>query len=154
MKYKYALIVLAIGIVLMLLPFGNKESMSDTDSSANQSQMDSCGDTESRLQEILAKIDGVGKVRVMLTTLSGEEVLYQTNGSNSSIETGNSQTVVLTGTDRGQYGLVRKVLSPTYLGAVVVCQGGGKATVKIAVTDAVSKATGLKTNQITVLKME
>ena len=46
------------------------------------------------------------------------------------------------------------VLSPTYLGAVIVCQGGDSPTVKLAIVEAVSNATGLSADKITVLKMK
>jgi len=41
-----------------------------------------------------------------------------------------------------------------YRGAVVVCQGGDNASVRLAVVEAVSNATGLTSDRITVLKMK
>ena len=41
-----------------------------------------------------------------------------------------------------------------FLGAVVVCQGADDPQVRLQVIDAVSKATGLRSNCIAVLKMK
>jgi hypothetical protein len=41
-----------------------------------------------------------------------------------------------------------------YQGAVVLCQGAADAAVRLAVVEAVSKATGLGADKICVLKMK
>ena len=61
---------------------------------------------------------------------------------------------MVTGSDRSEKGLVRQINPPEYLGAVVLCQGADNAAVKLAIVEAVSKATGLSTDRITVLKMK
>lgn len=152
-RYRYALFVLVLGIIFMLMP-GKKESNDIIREENENNSVSAESETESRLQDILAQIEGVGKVEVMLTCLSGEEILYQTDGTNTSTDVGRCQTVILSRGDRSQFGLVRQVNAPVFLGAIVVCQGGGKAAVQMAVTEAVSKATGLSTNHITVLKMK
>ena len=55
---------------------------------------------------------------------------------------------------RADPGLVRQVNPPEYLGAVVLCQGADNPSVKLSIVEAVSKATGLTTDRITVLKMK
>ena len=45
-----------------------------------------------------------------------------------------------------------RILSPTYRGALVVCQGGDRADVRLAVIEAVSVLTGLSSDRITVAK--
>jgi len=45
-------------------------------------------------------------------------------------------------------------MQPTYRGALVVCQGGGQADVKLAVTEAVAVLTGLPADRITVAKWQ
>ena len=114
-------------------------------------------DVTAELTEILSQIQGVGQVRVMLTVSTGEKIIYQedqdsvTGENESSIRT---ETVIITDSGRGQQGLVTQVLPPTYLGAIVVCQGGDLASVKLAIMDAVSKITGLSADKISVLKMK
>ena len=61
---------------------------------------------------------------------------------------------VIRGENGKESGLVQRVDPPKYLGAVIVCQGADKAAVKLAIVEAVSKATGLGADQISVLKMK
>lgn len=112
---------------------------------------------EQRLAELLAAIHGAGKVRVMLTSQEGEEVIYQTD-ENTDISTdatsSDRDTVMVTDAQRNQSGLVRQINPPVYKGAVIVCQGGDDPQVRLAIVDAVSKLTGLGANRISVLKMK
>ena len=109
------------------------------------------------LEEILSQISGAGRVSVLLTQAAGKETVYQID-ENASAENGGSsshrQTVLVSGTGREETGLVRQVREPTYLGAVVVCQGADNAAVRLAVVEAVRSATGLTTDRISVLKMK
>ena len=61
---------------------------------------------------------------------------------------------MITDSGRNQTGLIRQINPPVYLGAVIVCQGGDKPAVKLAVAEAVSRVTGLRSHQIVVLKMK
>ena len=60
----------------------------------------------------------------------------------------------MTDGQRGQTGLVRQVLPATYRGAVVVCQGADDPRIRLAIVEAVSMATGLGADRISVLKMK
>ena len=90
-------------------------------------------------------------MQVLLTEAIGSESVYQSDGLSGS--EGRLETVIITDEKRSEYGLVRYVISPVYQGAVVVCQGGGNASVRLAVIEAVSNATGIPSSRITVLKM-
>lgn len=103
---------------------------------------------EDRLSFILSQIQGVGEVRVLLTEFCGPESVFQTDGSNDR-----SETVIISDGNRTESGLVKQVLSPVYQGAIVVCQGGGSASVRLSVMEAVANVTGIPANRITVLKM-
>ena len=153
-KYKYALLVLILGLLLMLLPNSGKQKTAQPDSVEPTNQ--TCESIDRRLEEILSKIQGAGKVQVMLTVKSGEEILYQTDQKVSSGSNGTSQwdTVIITDADRAESGLVTQVIPPTYQGAIIVCEGADKASVRLAVVEAVSKVTGLGADHISVLKMK
>lgn len=153
-KYKFAALILLIGIVLMLLPTGTKQTVKND---VTQIQIDQETSVEEQLEAVLQQTAGVGDVKVMLTKGEGEETIYQTDTEVSSGEanrSNRSSTVTITDAERSQNGLIRQVNPPTYLGAVVVCQGADDPLVRLAVVDAVSKATGLKANCISVLKMK
>ena len=112
---------------------------------------------EESLTQILQTVAGAGKVRVLLSMATGEETVYQTDIENTSTSDGNNETVktvVITDSERCETGLVRQVNPAAYRGAVVVCQGADSPAVRLAVTQAVSRITGLGTDAICVLKMQ
>lgn len=150
-KYKYAAIVLLVGIALLVLPQRNV-----TESEAPEEPMQPVTNQhlkQETLAEILQTIDGAGKVQVLLSVAQGEETRYQTD-SDTNGETIKIETVVLSDSQRGEYGLIRQVNPPVYLGAIVVCQGADSPAVKLAVTQAVTKITGLGADNVCVLKMK
>ena len=145
-KYKYAFLILAVGLFLMTFP--RMEEKSEIMPEVTITEEDSL---EERLSFILGHIEGVGQVQVLLTEAIGPESVYQTDGVSGS--EGKLETVIITDEKRTELGLVRQVIAPVYQGAVVVCQGGGNASVCLAVIEAVSNATGIPSSRITVLKM-
>ena len=151
-KYRYGVIVLLVGIFLMLLPVGNGNEKSQ-DSAVPVTRQQEEKDFETRLSEILSKMQGAGRVQVFLSEASGEITQYQMDEDCSGGDL-RKETVVITQSDRSQQGLVRKVDPPSYLGAIVLCQGADNAAVRLSITEAIANATGLGANQISVLKMK
>lgn len=154
-KYKYALIVLLIGLVLLLMP-GKSSETKKPDSTASSVTMQETSSEESLVQ-LLQSVEGAGRVKVMLATSTGEETVYQTDVETSATGGSNNQavkTVIITDSQRSESGLIRQVNPAAYRGAVVVCQGADSPKVRLAVTQAVSKITGLGTDAICVLKMQ
>lgn len=153
-KYKYVALVLAVGLVLMLLPT-QKKTASDQGSVVQPTE--SAPSVQEQLSQILTQINGAGKVQVMLTVASGEEIIYQTNDDlETNNDTGSTRvdTVTVTDAERNESGLIRQVNPPIYLGALVVCQGADSPTVRFAIADAVTKVTGLGADKISILKMK
>lgn len=154
-KYRYAALVLLLGVALMLIP--GRKSESPKQDQPQQAQEQTQPDLTAQLETILGKVDGAGRVSVLLTRSAGEEVVYQeneeivTSGESGTVR---RQSVTVTDASRNEQALIRQVRSPEYQGAVIVCQGADSASVRLAVTDAVSKATGLGADRITVLKMK
>lgn len=152
-KYKYALLILLVGLVLIMIP--EKEAQKNDQQSSPQLATEEKSFEES-LSNILSKVKGAGKVQVMLTVLEGEEVFYQEDknlsgdGENAGKRT---DTVVVSDTNRTETGLIKQVNPPIYKGAIIVCQGADDPSVKLAIVEAVSRITGIGTNCISVLKM-
>lgn len=144
-KYKYFALILLVGIGLMLIPGSKKEETQVT--TTQQVQQNSI---DKELEEILSNIKGAGRVRVMLTVASGEQVIYQTDTSSADRQ----DTVIISGENRVEDGLVQQIIAPTYRGAIILCQGADSANVCLAIKEAVSKVTGLDSSQISVLKMK
>ncbi len=149
-KYRYVLLVVLAGLFLMVLPDGkNAKAAPETATAETEPRQD----LQTELEEILSQIQGAGRVRVLLTQREGEWTVYQTDEDSTSSGV-RSDTVLLSGADRSQTGLVRQINPPTYLGAVIVCQGADSASVRLAIVAAVGSVTGLSTDKITVLKMK
>lgn len=151
-KYRFVILVLLIGIVLMILP--SVSDNTEKEVTARQEVVVPQTSLEEELSQILCQVDGAGRVQVLLTTGEGAETVYQTDTDLSSDGTGSHTTVTVTDAERTQTGLIQKVNPPIYLGAVVVCQGADDPTVRLAIIEAVSNATGLGTHCISVLKMK
>ena len=152
-KYKYVLLVLSIGIFIMMIP----EKQAEPITQQAEHQAADIPSLQESLETTLSKIKGAGKVEVLLTEYSGEEVEYQLDESASGpsdSKTIKQETVILSNSSRDEIGLIRRVISPVYQGALVVCQGADSAVVRLSIIEAVSKLTGLSSNQISVLKMK
>lgn len=147
-QYRYVVLLLMLGVLLMLLP-----KKQEREPEAPVSVPESADSLEEDLARILTRIRGAGRVEVLLTEYAGTETLYQTDADRTA-DSLREDTVVVSDRERGESGLVRQVIPPRYMGAVVVCQGGDNPGVKLAILEAVSRATGLKSNQISVLKMK
>ena len=150
MKYKYALLVVLLGIGLMLLP-GRTEKVEEipVPTSPQKTQIPD----NQHLEAFLSQIQGAGKVKVLLSYAKGEQTIYQSD-SDISANSSRFDTVIITDSQRGEAGLVQQINPPTYLGAVVVCQGADRAEVRLAIVEAVSTYTGLGADKISVLKMK
>lgn len=157
-KYKYVALVLLIGVGLLVWPAGienGEKHLSDQRLPVSER------DLEAEMEEVLGTISGVGQVRVLLAVESdGEKQLAQDTrlsyrGDSAAPEdySRSSETVLVDG-ESGDTAMVTRTMQPTYRGALVVCQGGGQADVKLAVTEAVAVLTGLSADRIAVAKWQ
>ena len=156
-RYKYAALVVLIGAGLLLWPSGKGGTET---TSRRQTETADIRDIQTEMEDILGAMSGVGQVKVMLTVdYDGERQLAQDteltySGSADSPEdySRRSETVLTDGEGDGT--VVTRTLYPTYRGALVVCQGGDRADVRLAVTEAVASLTGLSADRITVAKWQ
>ena len=149
-------IIIVIGLVFMCIP-NNKEKTGTVTDDEHISETDSTQTLDETLSNILSHIQGAGDVRVLLTLQKGEETVYQTDmhtSEGNDNATAQIDTVIISGTERNENGLIKQVNPPTYMGAIVVCQGADSPTIRLAIVEAVSKVTGLGADRISVLKMK
>lgn len=149
-RYKYVLMVIGLGLAFMLIPSEREQPQ------VAPVQKAQAADTmQESLERILGNIQGVGAVKVLLTEAQGERNVYVFDQSSSNAgESVKSDAVIITDGNRTQSGMIAQVIPPVYLGAVIVCQGGDQPRVQLAVVEAVSNATGLSADKISVLKMK
>ncbi len=157
-RYKYALLVAALGAALLLWPGGGTAETGKTPSDTQTVSLEDCGELERALEEILSKIGGVGQAEVLLTLASsGQQVLasdtslsYAGPAQSPDSYSRSTDTVTVSG-GGGTEVVVTHQLYPQYRGALVVCDGGGSDKVRLAVTEAVSVLTGLGSDRIAVM---
>ena len=157
-KYKYVLLTALLGVLLLLLPQNEKaaDTGSETPSAAENFDREAL---QSEMETILSALDGVGKLSLMLTVEGGgayelaqdETASLKTRGEEIDEQTRKTETVVL-GSGTSAEVIVTYSRYPRFVGALVVCEGGGQADVQLRVTQAVSALTGLSSDRISVVK--
>jgi len=151
-RYQYVLVVLLVGILLMVLP---NTKTKETTAEEPVTEENSAESLERRLEALLEQVDGTGKTKVMLTLRKGTGYEYlsdMTTEVRSDGEKKETQMVFASGSG-GDSPVLIGTTYPEYQGAVVVCEGGDRPSVRLAVIDAVSSLTGLSASQIAVIKM-
>jgi len=167
-KYLYILIVAAAGAVLLLWPKSDVSSgTAETAQTSQESPRADAAALESRIEQLLSKAAGVGQVQVLLTVKStGRQQLasddtrtenrqYGENGMAEDTEISESgKHLLLSDGSGGQSPYVVEETGPVYQGALVVCAGGDSPSVRLLVTEAVCRLTGLSSADVTVTKMQ
>ncbi len=152
-KYKFVLLIIAAGAVLLLLPTGGKEAGRSDPVSGTEEDF-SVEALEEKLSQVLSKVDGAGQVSVVLTVRSGmERVLAQdVTASRADGDAQSTTKTVILSTGSGEETVLLSQNYPTFQGALVVCRGGDDPQVKLLLTQAVAALTGLGSDRITVCK--
>ena len=155
-KFRLPLLIFAAGLLLMLLPTG-KRSTQAVQTAAQAAQTQELTPSQEEMEAILSRIDGVGRVDLLLTLRTSGASVYQTDTrtvTSGSGTTEECQTVFGQTSGSGKEPVVQTTLAPQYQGALVVCDGADRASVRLAVVQAVTSLTGLESNQIAVVKMK
>jgi len=186
------LILGLIGAILLviMLPEGSNETVSWGKSGVNQGSVTTgqaemtagtSSDTqvrklaeeyvaglEEKLEAVLGEMEGVGKVRVMITLSDyGEQIVEKdtvdkTNlvnetdsngGSRNTFEREVQSETVQVENDSGTYPYIGKEILPTVEGIVVVAEGGGNATVVSQISKAAMALFPIEAHKIIVVKM-
>ncbi|HJJ04047.1 MAG TPA: hypothetical protein OIM28_05350 [Clostridiaceae bacterium] len=134
---------------------------------SNNSQLNEYN-LEENLEDILSKITGVGKVKVLVTYSETSEVVAMYNEKNTLNNTEETDTnggvrkIEQTDTDKeiiyeeknGQKTpITQKVIMPKIEGAIVTAEGASNPAIKTNIIQAVSAATGISTYRIQVFEM-
>lgn len=156
-RYKYILLVIFVGVLLLLWPFGTDSPAENDHSVATgiTEEAFSVSEQEDRLARILSEIDGAGEVTVMLTVKSGtRRVVAQDKSTATEADGGRTEStavVVSTGSGTEEAVLLQEIY-PQFQGALVVAEGGGDPAVRLKLMEAVSALTGLGSDKISICK--
>ena len=154
-KYRYVLLVVLVGAVLLLLPTGGGASAQPDGTAAGAALDYDPSKLEARLEAVLSRVEGAGEVEVVLTVRSGpRQVLAEdrTQEREGDRESGESTTVLLSRGSAGEETVAVEQRSPQFRGALVVCSGGDDPAVRLTLTQAVSAVTGLGADRISICK--
>lgn len=173
------LIVILIGVLLFIivLPTGKKEKNKEervAEKEAETAATEEAGRRayegwlEERLEEALGQMEGVGRIKVMVTLAdSGEQILEKDErenrtetkeGSGDSERTGLEIELEYTTIFAEENGVKKPYIvrqkNPKVEGVVVIAEGGGNSVVAQNISKAVGALFGLETHKIMVMKME
>ena len=150
-KYKFVLLVVLVGIILMLLPVSSQTKETEENKSQIPQESFDLAAMEQRMEEVLGKIDGVGKLRLMLTLQSGTRLTLAEDTQRDQDRT-QREIVTLNRGSGNQEIVITNRFYPVSQGAVVVCQGADSSAVRLAITETVQELTGLPSDRIRVAK--
>ena len=150
-RYKYLLLAALVGIVL-LLPTGTAGQKQEEGVDRNRETYD-LERMERKLETVLSKINGAGKVTVVLTLKDDGKYVYAQDINTDQRE--QSRKTVLVGQGGGgEQPIPVQRFSPVFQGALAVCPGGGDPGVRLQLTGAICALTGLSTERITICQSE
>ena len=171
----FFLIILIIVLVSINLIWGEKKENKQTESPNKKLAVQDEYETENsedklslQLENILHEIDGVGKVKVLITYSQTSQTipLYNedtsqkdteekdtTGGTRKVIETDTKKDVIYQETNGNKTPITQSVISPKMEGAIVTAQGATNTNVKTNIIQAVEAVTGLATHKIQVFAM-
>ena len=183
MKKDQWLIVILAGVLIFViaLPAGDtkKEKTSKKETSSAQQtagkeytkeegEEDYETYLEKRLENLLGRMEGVGKVQVMVTLEdNGEQILEKDEkesrtateeGSGESARTATEveleYTTIFVEEDGNKTPYIIRVKNPKVAGVAVVCEGGGSSSVAQNISRAIGALFSIETHKIMVMKME
>lgn len=157
-RRKMAIAVLAFTIVFISIigkisSFSSqKEVLEDTgDAKTDTSSYEEA--LETRLEEIISSVDGVGKCKVMITLEKDDRKIFAKDSYNKENENKYEYVIVKNG-DGDNDGLVESTVMPEIRGVAVVCDGGDSAVVRTEVVSLVSSVFSVSSARISVSKMK
>lgn len=148
----------------------SKQLATTNNKTVNQNQIQGTSESnlETRLEEILSQIQGVGEVKVLLNYSESSEVVAMYNETSRSSNTqetdteGGSRTIQETDTQKNiiyqeengeKTPITQKIVQPKIEGAIITAKGASQANVKTNIIQAVEAVTGLATHKIQVFEM-
>ena len=135
-------------------------AIEDNNTATNESD-----DLEKKLEQILSKMEGVGKVSVMITYSQGSEIIPMQNETSKSSKInetdsdGGTRTTEQVDSNKeviysnGNKVETQTIKNPIAQGAIVIAEGASNAMVKTNIVSAVEAITGLATYKVQVFEM-
>ena len=170
----FLIILIVVLVAINLIWKDKKEDIKSTDSNkrlATQEQNiteQKDDNLSNQLEDILQKINGVGKVKVLITYSQTSQTvpLYnedssqkdtqeqdKTGGTRKVVETDVKREVIYQETNGSKTLITQSTVSPKVEGAIVTAQGATNTNIKADIIQAVEAVTGLASHKIQVFAM-
>ena len=151
-KIKYLLIGLLIAVLIVAILFPSINKIKGDNEDTLTQNTDYVASLENKLSQTLSKVDGVGKVSVVITVKSGMETVLamKTTVTETSNGTETVQTPIIVNGDT----IVVKELYPEITGVLIVAEGAENITVMKRLQQATVSLLDVKIDQIEILGMK
>lgn len=173
----FFLIILIVVLVAINLIWNNEkeENVQSTDSNKKlatqietKNELDAQDTLTAQLEDILQNINGVGKVKVLITYSQTSQTipLYnedtsqkdteeadKSGGTRKVVETDTKKEIIYQETNGTKVPITQSTVSPKVEGAIVTAQGATNTNVKTYIIQAVEAVTGLASHKIQVFAM-
>lgn len=185
LKKENMIVIILIGVLLLVIaiPVNPKKTKTEdikqqpedinqsfTDSSVEENTDQSYVENlESRVEDILSSMEGVGNVKVMITLQSSQETIVEkdmptsrsnisetdgSGGNRNTNEMDSQETTVYTTNQNGdKIPYVIKTKEPEIEGVTVVAQGGDNAVVQKNISEVIQALFHIELHKIKVVKM-
>lgn len=160
-KKDQLLILVLIGLLLAVIVFPVEQEKKEEEATENvastEVQERTAEDYEERmerkLESLLGSVEGVGKVRVMLTFVgSGEKQVEK--DQNTAGEEQSESTIYEEHGSSERMPYVTSETNPRVEGVLVIAQGGGDSQVRKEILEAAQALFGIEAHKIKIMKME
>lgn len=162
-KKDQLLILILAGLLLAVIavPVEDKKASEETqtmeevmaEAGQREPDLDYESRMEQKLEELLARVDGVGEVRVMLTFEgSGEKVVEKDRTSDA--EESREETIYEEHGSSERMPYVTSEMNPKVEGILVIAQGGGNSRIRQEILEAAQALFGVDAHKIKIMKME
>lgn len=161
-KKKWVILVILIAVLVLAFWNSGEEEKPNKEDEATISVLtmdaDYITNAETKLGDILSKIKGAGKVKVMITFAEGEEKVLAKNES-SQLETEHStdktqsksqqeEDVLLYDSNKGEEPFIVKERLPVPSGVLVVADGAGSENIRLELYEAVRALYGISGHRV------
>ena len=162
------LILVGVLFAVITIPTEKKEDGSEKEMVQEVSELSNYDDYEAqlekRLEEILSCVDGVGRVKVMITLqASSKEIIekdistqqeHNTNADNDiTSHSTKEENAVYTENGNTSMPYVVQEIYPEIEGILVVAEGGDNSYINLAITDAIQALFDVEIHKIKIVKM-
>ncbi|MBQ3235592.1 MAG: hypothetical protein IJA97_05495 [Clostridia bacterium] len=150
LKKEYLIIAILLAVIVAIFLSGS--NVLSLFKSAQLAEQNYESILENKLENLLCEVDGVGKVKVMISTDGGTQsvVLKEVSEDYSNGSKSTEETVILVGGKP----YVTKTCNPNIVGVAVVCQGADNLSVKMTITEIITTTLSVNADCVRIIKMK